>query len=179
MEAIECIKTRRSIRSYQDKPVSHEIIEQIIEAASLAPSWKNTQIARYTVIESAEIKDKIAKECTHTYPGNGDIISNAAALVVVSYVKNRSGFERDGSFSTSKGAGWEMFDAGVASQTFCLAAHAYGLGTVIMGLFDDTIAEAIDLPEGQDISCIITLGYPAVSPDAPKRKTVSDLLTYK
>lgn len=179
MEALECIKTRRSIRSYTDEPVSHEMVEKIVEAASLSPSWKNTQIARYIVVEDKALKDKIASECTHTYAGNADIINSAPMLVIVSYVKNRSGYERDGSFSTSKGSGWEMFDAGIATQTFCLAAHELGLGTVIMGLFDDTIAEAIELPEDQDISCIIALGHPAVSPDAPKRKTVSDLLTFK
>lgn len=179
MEALDCILGRRSIRSYTDEPVSHEDVEKIVRAASYSPSWKHTQIARYIVIENKELKDKIAKECTHTYAGNADIINSAPMLVVVSYIKNRSGFERDGSFSTSKGASWEMFDAGIASQTFCLAAHDLGLGTVIMGLFDDTIAEAIDLPENQAISCIIALGHPAVSPDAPKRKEVSDLLTFK
>ena len=68
---------------------------------------------------------------------------------------------------------------GIASQSFCLAAHSLGLGTVIMGLFDDTIADLIDLPEGQAISCIIALGYPAESPAAPKRKEVSDLVSYR
>lgn len=179
MDAIECIMTRRSIRSYTDEAVDRNVVEKIVEAASYSPSWKHTQIPRYIVIEDKALKDKIAAECTHTYAGNADIINSAPMLVVVSYIKNRSGFERDGSFSTSKGAGWEMFDAGIASQSFCLAAHSYGLGTVIMGLFDDTIAEAIDLPENQAISCIIALGHPAVSPDAPKRKEVSDLLTFK
>lgn len=178
MEALECLKGRRSIRSYEDKPVDRAIIEKIVETASYAPSWKHTQIARYVVIDNKELKSKIAKECTHTYPGNGTIIEQAAALVVVAYVKNRSGFERDGSYSTSKEDRWEMFDAGVASQTFCLAAYEAGLGTVIMGLYDDTIKEAINLPDTQDISCIIALGYPAANPEAPKRKDVSDLLSF-
>ena len=65
MEAIECIKTRRSIREYTNEPVSHEIVEKIVEAASLSPSWKNTQIARYIVIENKELKDNIANNCTH------------------------------------------------------------------------------------------------------------------
>lgn len=179
MEAIECIKTRRSIRSFEDKKIDHETIEKIVEAASYSPSWKHTQIARYIIVEDQAIKDKISKDCTHTYGGNARIIDSAACLVVVSYVKNRSGFERDGSFSTSKGEGWEMFDAGVASQTFCLAAHSYGLGTVIMGLIDDSIADEINLPEGQAISCVIALGYPAENPTAPKRKEVSDLVSYR
>ena len=178
MDALECLKGRRSIRSYEDKPVDRAVIEKIVETASYAPSWKHTQIARYIVIDDKETKAKIASECTHTYPGNGAIIEQAAALVVVSYVKNRSGFERDGSYSTSKEDRWEMFDAGVAAQTFCLAAYEAGLGTVIMGLFDDTIKEAVNLPETQDISCIIALGHPAVNPEAPKRKAVSDILSF-
>ena len=179
MEAIECIKGRRSIRSYTDEPVDRETINKIVEAASYAPSWKHTQTARYTVIDSKELKDKIASGCTNTYPGNGEIIKQAPVLVVVSFIKNRAGFERDGSFSTSKEDRWEMFDSGVATEAFCLAAHAYGLGTVIMGLIDDSIKEAIDLPETQDTSCVICLGHPADEPVAPKRKPVEDLVTYK
>ena len=179
MEAIECIKGRRSIRSYTDEPVDRETINKIVEAASYAPSWKHTQTARYTVIDSKELKDKIAAECTHTYPGNGEIIKNAPVLVVVSFIKNRAGFERDGSFSTSKEDRWEMFDSGVATEAFCLAAHSFGLGTVIMGLIDDSTKDAIELPDNQDISCVICLGHPAESPVAPKRKPVEDLVTFK
>ena len=179
MEALECIKTRRSIRQYKDEPVDREIIKNIVEAASYAPSWKHTQTARYTVIDSKELKDSIADGCTNTYPGNGNIIKQAPVLVVVSFIKNRAGFERDGSFSTSKEDRWEMFDSGVATEAFCLAAHSYGLGTVIMGLFDDTVKEAIELPENQDISCIICLDHAAEEPQAPKRKAVEDLVIYK
>ena len=179
MEAIECIKGRRSIRSYTDEPVDRETINKIVEAASYAPSWKHTQTARYTVIDSKELKDSIADGCTNTYPGNGNIIKQAPVLVVVSFVKNRAGFERDGSFSTSKEDRWEMFDSGVATEAFCLAAKAYGLGTVIMGLIDDSIKEAIELPEGQDVSCVICLGYPNEEPVAPKRKAVDDLVSFK
>ena len=71
-----------------------------------------------------------------------------------------------------------MFDAGVASQTFCLAAHEQGLGTVIMGIFDeDKVAELINMPEDREMVALIALGYPAEEPVAPKRKTVDDLLS--
>lgn len=72
-----------------------------------------------------------------------------------------------------------MFDSGIATEAFCLAAHSFGLGTVIMGLFDDTVKEAIELPDNQDISCIICLGHKAEDPVAPKRKAVEDLVIYK
>ena len=98
MTAKECILGRRSIRKFKADPVSHELLSQIVETASYAPSWKHTQITRYIAIEG-ELKDKIAKEGTSIYPGNGTIISNAPVLIAVTVLKNRSGFERDGSYS--------------------------------------------------------------------------------
>lgn len=177
MNARECIMTRRSIRSFTDQKVSHETIDRIIEAASFAPSWKNTQVTRYVVVEG-DVKNQVAK-CTSGYAGNGTIIENAPMAVVITMVKNRSGYERDGSYSTHRGDGWQMFDTGVASEAFCLAAHEEGLGTVIMGIIDDDkIAEIIGLGEDREVVCVIPIGYPAESPVAPKRKGVTDLVTY-
>lgn len=63
MEALECIKTRRSIRKFTDTAVDHNTVDAIIDAARMAPSWKNTQIVRYNVIENKAILDQIANEC--------------------------------------------------------------------------------------------------------------------
>lgn len=179
MDAITCIETRRSVRSFKDTAVEKETIEAIVKTASMAPSWKNTQIARYTVV-TGDLKKKVVENCFSQYPHNGEIIDSAPMLVVLSFVKSRSGFERDGSFSTNKEGGWQMFDSGIAAATFCLACHEKGLGTVIMGIFDDDkVAAAIDLPETQEVACLIPVGYPAEEPTAPKRKEVSDLLSFK
>lgn len=179
MTAKECILGRRSIRKFKADPVSHELLAQIVETASYAPSWKHTQITRYIAIEG-ELKEKIAKEGTSLYPGNGTIISNAPVLVAVTVIKNRSGYERDGSFSTPRGDGWQMYDAGVASQTFCLAAYEQGLGTVILGLFDQAPIEAmLQLPEDRELVALIPVGYPDETPNAPRRKPVEDLLSYQ
>ncbi len=179
MTAKECIKGRRSIRAFEQTPVSHDLLAEIVETASFAPSWKNTQVARYIAVES-ELKDKIASDCTPSYARNGEIIKNAPMLIAVTMVTGRSGFERDGSFSTPKEGGWQMFDAGVATEAFCLAAYEQGLGTVIMGIFDEAKAASyLEIPEGQELVCLISIGYPAEAPTAPKRKTVEDLLSYK
>lgn len=179
MEALENIRTRRSIRKYTDEPVSHEVLEKIIEAASCSPSWKNTQIVRYIAIESKDLKDKIATECTTGFTYNGGTMAQAPMLIAVTVLKNRCGYERDGSFTTSRKDTWQMFDAGIASQTFCLAAHEYGLGTVIMGIFDDSLSDVLEIPEDRELVNIICIGHPAESPEMPKRKSVSDLLIYK
>lgn len=178
MTAKECILTRRSIRKFKADPVDHALLESVIETASYAPSWKHTQIVRYIAVEG-ELKNKIAREYTTSYPGNGKIIENAPLLIAVTVIKNRCGFERDGSYTTDRGDTWQMFDAGVASQTFCLAAHDAGLGTVIMGIFDrPQITEALSIPEDRELVALIPVGYADEAPAAPKRKPVSDLITY-
>ena len=180
METIQAIRSRRSIRKYQPKPVPHEVIEQIVADAAYAPSWKNTQIARYIVVTDKEKKDKLADDCMLDFAFNQKTTHGAPALVVLTMIKGRSGYERDGSFSTPKEAGFEMFDAGIAAQTFCLAAWERGVGTVITGYFDEEkITRLLNLPENQKVGCVIGLGYPDEEPAAPKRKSVEDLLTYK
>lgn len=178
MTAKDCITGRRSIRQFTEQLVSHELLAQIVETASYAPSWKHTQIVRYIAIEG-ETKNKLAK-CTSAHANNGNIIENAPMVIAVTVIKGRCGFERDGSYTTHRGDSWQMFDAGVASEAFCLAAYEQGLGTVIMGIFDHKEAsELLEIPEDRDLIALIAIGYPNEAPTAPKRKSVEDLLSYK
>lgn len=179
MESIECIKSRRSIRNYQDMKVERDVIRKVVEAASFAPSWKNTQVTRYIVVDDAAVINKIADECTSMFVYNGNTIRKAPMLVAVTALKGRSGVEKDGSFTTDREGNWLMFDAGCAVQTFCLAAHEYGLGTVIMGIFDDAkLSTMLNVPEDREIVNLICVGYADESPEAPKRKSVDDLVTF-
>ncbi len=177
MNAQECIRTRRSVRSFTQQPVPWELVAEAVADAACAPSWKNTQIARYTLITDPALLGDIAGRGTMGFEWNSRIIAGAPALVVLSYVRGRSGFEKDGSFSTDKGPGWQMFDAGIAAQTFCLAAWDRGLGTVIMGIYDSAcIAQLIGLPEEQEVAALIAVGYPADAPAMPARKPAEQLL---
>lgn len=179
MQTLDCITTRRSIRQFTDEPVLHETLEKIVDAARFSPSWKNTQIVRYIAIEDPKLKQKIATECTTGFTYNANAMNSAPMLIAVTVLKNRCGYERDGSFTTSRKDTWQMFDAGIASQTFCLAAHEYGLGTVIMGIFDDSLSDVLSIPDDRELVNIICIGHPAESPEAPKRKAVEDILSYK
>lgn len=180
MTPSECIRTRRSIRQFTNEPVSHEILSDIVETASYAPSWKHTQVTRYIAIENPALKARIAEECTDMYKNNGEIIKRSAMLIAVTVIKNRSGYERDGSFSTPKGSGWQMYDAGIATEAFCVAAWEKGIGSVILGLFDEDKASALlEIPAERELVSLIAIGYPAETPVAPKRKPVEELLTIK
>lgn len=179
MEAKVCIQSRRSVRRYTSVAIPKETVEQIAALAAYAPSWKNTQVARYTVVTDRAVIEKIANECVLGFTHNAGILTGCSVLVVQSIINKRSGYERDGSFSTAQGTHWESFDAGIAAQTFCLAAHDLGIGTCILGVFDEKkVAEAIGLPEGQTVSCLIPMGYPAETPNAPARKSVDDLVRF-
>lgn len=177
MNTIECIKTRRSIRKFKPDSIDHSLLDSLISAASYSPSWKNTQITRYIVIEDSSILNAIINDYTPEF--NSNIIRQAPVLIAVTFVKGRCGFERDGSFSTKKGDHWQMFDVGAACQTLCLAAHEKRLGTVIMGIWDeDSITELLKLPQDQELGALIAIGWPDIDPATPKRKSINELRTY-
>lgn len=180
MELIQGIKERRSVRNFTKEKISHELFESIVEVAKYAPSWKNGQCVRYTLIESPTLLEKIATNAVLSFSYNTDTILKAPNLVIVSTVNKRSGYEKDGTFSTSKADTWEVFDAGIAAQTFCLAAHGFAVGSVIMGIFDDQkIKEYCELPDNQTVAAIIAIGKPITEPQTPPRKNVEDITSYR
>lgn len=177
MELEECINKRRSIRKYLNKPISKEIIMKLIESAQKAPSWKNSQVSRYYVVNTPENKKKIL-ECLANF--NKENVKEAPVIIVTTVIKNRSGFERDGSYSTHLKEGFQYFDNGLQVQNLCLKAYDLGLGTLIMGIYDDKkVRELLNIPEEQEIVAIIGVGYPAIEPEMPKRKDIEDIVLFK
>lgn len=180
MQTLDAIKTRRTIRKFTEEPVSHEVIEKIVEASSYAPSWKNTQTARYIIIEETALKDRLAREAVMGFEWNTGIILGAPVLVVLASVPGKSGYEKNGAYSTSKKDKWEMFDAGIAAQAFQLAAHECGIGSVVMGIFDEVkVKELLGLDDTLNVSALIAIGHPAIQPTAPARKPVQELIQYR
>ena len=180
MNIENCIKERRSVRKFKEDAVPHELFEKVVETARFAPSWKNSQVPRYHIIENTDTKNKIADEAVLDFAFNTKTIKRCPSLVVLTAVTGISGYEEDGSFSTPKEDRWEVFDSGIACQTFCLAAHANGLGSVILGIFDENkVAEICGLPENEKVMALVAVGYPEnPSGKVPPRKEVSELLSF-
>ena len=180
MRAIDCIKTRRSVRKFKNTEVTEDKVKELVEVAAFAPSWKNSQTARYIAVLDKDIKDTIARDCMMGFEKNTETLLGAPALIVLTTVNCRSGYERDGSFTTAKGTHWQSFDAGIAAEAFCLAAHNAGLATVIMGIFDEQkVSEVLGVSEERSISALIALGYADEEPEAPRRRALEELLTVK
>lgn len=179
MEFKTCVSGRRSVRKFKADKLDVAVLKKIVEVAACSPSWKNSQTTRYIVVQSEQLRNEIADKCVMDFAHNQKIIKNAPAVILVTTITGRSGFEKDGTFSTSEGTHWESFDAGIAAGTLCLAAHDQGVGTVILGIFDEEkVTKVVGIPEGQKLSAIVAIGYPDEAPVTTKRKEVEELLSF-
>lgn len=174
METLKCIETRRSIRRFTDKPIEKELIKNLVSAAQYAPTWKNSQTTRFTAVTDKTVLREIL---TALPDYNAAIVSTSPLLMAVSAVTKRSGYEKDGTPTTIYGEAYTYFDCGLTVQTFCLAAHDCGIGTVILGIFDPyKIKSLLSIPENEDLLVLIACGYPNLEPQMPKRRALEEVL---
>ena len=176
MEVLEAIKTRRSIRKYKPDPVDDEKLEKVLEAARQAPSWANTQCWQFVVVRDAQTKGLLCDTLSETNPAR-DAVRNAPIVIVACAEMGRAGY-KSGEVTTDKGD-WFMFDVALAMHNLVLAAHALGLGTVYVGLFDAKKAASIlSLPEEYCTVAMTPLGYPDETKEARSRKELADFVHY-
>ncbi|UCD66649.1 MAG: nitroreductase family protein [Deltaproteobacteria bacterium] len=173
---MKIIQNRRSVRRYQEKDIPDEILNNLFEAARWAPSWANTQCWHFVAVKDRKIKEKIQATVSSRNPSSLAIV-NAPVLLVVCGQLKKSGFYND-QYPTKFGD-WFMYDLGLATQNLCLAAHNFGLGTVIVGLFDhDKVGEIVNLPAEHEVLVLIPLGYPDHEPSPPRRNEIEDFVHY-
>jgi nitroreductase len=177
MDVIEAIKTRRSIRKYKSTPVSKDDLNTVLEAARWAPSWANTQCWRFVVVEDKETRVKLSETLTETNAARVGLVE-APVVIVACAVLGKSGHKR-GEVMTDKGD-WFMFDTALAMHNLVLAAHAVGLGTVYIGLFDAKKAAGIlELPDGVVAVAMTPLGYPEGEGKITSRLGPAEMVYYE
>lgn len=178
MDFQKVIETRRSIRKYDsERKVTREQVEDVIRAGILAPSWKNSQTARYYCVMSEDMIEKVRTECLPKF--NADNCAGAGAIIVTAFVKNRSGYERSGEPANELGNGWGAYDLGLANENLILKAEDMGLGTLVMGIRDEKkLVELLEIPQEQKVVSVISLGYTDAAPEMPKRKSVEDVAVF-
>jgi len=188
VELFDAIYNRRSIRKYKSDPVDDKKIEAILEAGRWAPSWANTQCWRFMVVRDPQIRASVADTLMKIKlpdrvvdnPG-ATAIKTVPVLIVVCAEMGKSGGKPGpggggGEFITDKGD-WFMFDTALAVQNMVLAAHALGLGTVIIGAFDAPKAEKVlGVPPGYRVVIIFPVGVPDQEGKAPPRKGLSEIV---
>lgn len=184
MEVFEAIRNRRSIRHYKNEPVDDKTVNTVLEAAHWAPSWSNMQCWRFIVVRDPKIKSEIADTLVKVKVDN-EWVENAAAssikqapvLIVLCAELGKAGFRADGTPVTDKGGYWFMFDVALAMENLVLAAHAMGLGTVIIGGFDaGKVTEILEVPAGFAVVTMTPLGFPDHKGQVSPRKELSEVL---
>ncbi len=153
-------------------------MKEIVELSRWSPSWANFQVARYTLVDNEEAIVKLSSDGVYGY--NMNTLKNAKGVCVLSFAKGKSGKFDSDEYVTTKGNVWEVFDAGIACQTFCLAAHDKGVGTCIFGVINDkSISEIIGLPEEETVAGLIVYGYEDGEHAKPTpRKDIEDIFRF-
>lgn len=168
MDILETIKTRRSIRKYQNKEVKTETVEKLIEAAGWAPSAGNIQPWEFTIVKDQNIKQKLADAAY-----GQSFIEEAPIVIVVCADENRIA---EGYGDRGKTL-YCIQDTAAAIQNIHLTAHSLGLGTCWVGAFSEGEArEILHVPEGIRPVAMIPVGYPAESPQARHRRPLKDIV---
>lgn len=175
MEFSKLIVERHSARSYEAGVViPDEDIRAIVAEAEKAPSWKNSQTARYYVANTPESIEKLAA----TLPAFNQSSSKNAALVVTTFVKDTSGFTA-GTADNELSNKWGAYDLGLSNAYFILAAKDHGYDTLIMGLRDaNAIREEFKIPKTEQITAVIALGKASSEGSCKPRKDVSEVLKF-
>lgn len=167
MDYFEAVKTRRSVRAFQKKPVEEEKIRRILEVMNLAPSAGNLQAYEVIVVKDLMLKDKLAKAAS-----DESFISNAPVCFVFIACPERSSkrYGRRGS---------ELYcvqDATIATTYAMLAVAALGLSSTWVGAFDEkAAARALGVTGDKRPIAILPVGYAAESPKGTPRRPISDV----
>lgn len=179
MDVMEAIRSRRSIRKFQDTPVEEEKLRAVLEAARLAPSWANLQCWRFVVVKDAAVRAKIS-ELSYVeaffapkgYKTNPALKALAEAPVVIVACGDPA---QSGDLGEQY---YYLTDVGIAAENLMLAAHAQGLGTVFVGVFDEMqLRELLEIPPQVRIVGLFPLGYPAgETKGGPPRKPLEEIV---
>ncbi|MCF7793404.1 MAG: nitroreductase family protein [Candidatus Cloacimonetes bacterium] len=147
---IQAIKDRFSARKFKDKPVEQEKLDEILEAARLAPSASNKQTWKFVVIRDIEKRKQLTEICR-----GQKFVSEAPITIAIC----NTNFD----YVMTCGMNAPIIDGAIAAEHIVLQAAELGLGTCWIGAFyHDKMAELINLPKDYKIVGLLPLGYPDV-----------------
>ena len=157
MEFQELIKKRQSVRKYTNRPVEREKIEELISAVHVSPSACNSQPWRLIIVDEPELKNEVAKATFSKTIAFNKFAVEAPVIVVLVIEKAKLIAQIGGSIKDME---YPKIDIGIAAAHFCLQAAELGLGTCMIGWFDEKrIKQLLKIPEKRKIGLVITLGY--------------------
>ncbi|MBA7549072.1 NADH dehydrogenase [subsurface metagenome] len=163
---LEAIKKRQSIRSYLNKEIPEELLQQILEAGRLAPSACNNQPWKFIVVRDKNLKKKLVLAC------NNQKFVGEASLIIVGCATNPSYKMGNGEYSCT-------LDLAIALEHMNLESISLGLGNCWIGAFnEDQVKEVLGVPEEVLIVALMSVGYPKELGMKKGRKPLSEIICY-
>ena len=175
---LELVNRRQSVRRYDPRPVEPEKLQRCLEAARLAPSASNSQPWKFIVVNDPELLRKVAAETTGPLSTFNTFAGQASVLLVI-VIEKMKAVTQVGAYL--KDREFPLIDIGIAAEHFCLQAAEEGLGTCMLGWFNERpIKELLQIPDKKRIGLVITLGYPpkGYSAREKKRKGYHEVVTF-
>jgi nitroreductase len=155
MEFSDLVKYRQSDRRYSNKPVEKEKLLKCLESARLAPSAYNSQPWKFVIADDAELKEQIA-DCAASLGMNG-FTHQSPVLIAVVLEKSKMMASIG---SVLKDKEYSLMDIGMAVSQFCLQATEIGLGTCIIGWFDEKrVKKLLHIDSNKRVPLLISVGY--------------------
>jgi nitroreductase len=171
MEFSELAKIRQSDRKYLPGPVEKEKIRKCLDSVRLAPSACNAQPWKFIIVDDPKLKEQIADSAA-SLGMNKFTFGAPVMVVVVQEKKNILSYLG----STVKKKDFSLLDIGLAVSHFCLQAADLGLGTCIIGWFDEKrIMKLLNIDSSKRIQLLISLGYPDTQTRNKTRKPFEDM----
>ena len=167
MDIYDAIKTRKSVRSFLERPVEDDKLNRVLEAARLAPSAKNRQEWRFIVVTDPGVRRRLISAA------GGQSFVGEAPVVIVGCA------ETDGHMMKC-GEPCYPIDVAIAMEHIALAAVAEGLGTCWIGNFmQEPVKDILDIPDEIRVIELMPIGYPAdTSVPEKNRLGMSDIIRY-
>ena len=175
-EMLDLIISRQSDRSYNDKPVGKEKLNRIIEAGRMAPSACNAQPWKFIIVDDPDKRKKLAVAASAKIIGMNSFVDQAPVLIVIVREKPNMSSRIGG---TIKNKDYSLIDIGIATENICLQARAEGIGSCIIGWFDEIkVRSILKIPSLKRVELIITLGYPVKEHREKRRKPLSEIVSH-
>jgi len=166
MNVHEAIAARRSIRSFQDKPIEEDKLRRVLEAGRLAPSARNMQEWRFVVVRDSALRERLVEACK-----GQQFVGAAPAVIVACAVQNEH--------VMTCGQHAYPIDLAIAVDHMTLAAVEEGLGTCWLGAFyEDRVREIVGIPDSVRVVTVLPIGYPDESPNARSRNAFDEVFCF-
>ncbi len=182
MDTLEAIKTRRSVRKFSNRPVETDKLQEVLEAARMAPSWANLQCWQFVVVTDPAVKTRISElSYVEAFFGPKGYKANPAQKALAEAPVVIVACADPGQSGDLRGQQYYLTDVGIAAENLMLAAHAQGLGSVFVGVFDEQeLGELLNIPPELRIVGLFPLGYPEGElKGGPPRKELDAIVHYE